>query len=48
MALQEAVDFSLQMPGNAVLFVVLCAIVIHRRAPRDVTPAAVARPQFPR
>jgi O-antigen ligase len=30
MALQELVEFSLQMPGNAVLFVVLCAIAAHR------------------
>lgn len=29
-ALQEGVDFSLQMPGNAVLFAVLCAIAVHR------------------
>jgi hypothetical protein len=29
-ALQEVVDFSLQMPGNAVLFTILCAIVIRR------------------
>jgi hypothetical protein len=29
-ALQETVDFSLQMPGNAVLFTVLAAIAIHR------------------
>jgi O-antigen ligase len=28
-ALQEAVDFSLQMPGNAVLFAVVCALAIH-------------------
>jgi len=28
-ALQEAVDFSLQMPGNAALFGVLCAIALH-------------------
>jgi hypothetical protein len=28
--LQETVDFSLQMPGNAVLFTVLCAILVHR------------------
>jgi O-antigen ligase len=27
-ALQESVDFSLQMPGNAVLFAVLCAIAL--------------------
>jgi hypothetical protein len=28
-ALQSAVEFSLQMPGNAVLFVVICAIALH-------------------
>jgi hypothetical protein len=33
---QEAADFSLQMPGNAVLFCVLAAIALHRR---EVTPA---------
>jgi hypothetical protein len=34
-ALQELVDFSLQMPGNAALFTVLCAIALHKppRAP---------------
>ena len=31
-ALQSAVEFSLQMPGNAALFVVLCAIALHERA----------------
>ena len=31
-ALQETVEFSLQMPGNAFLFVVLCAIALHRTA----------------
>ncbi len=30
-ALQSAVEFSLQMPGNAVLFVVLCAMALHER-----------------
>jgi O-antigen ligase len=30
MALQEIVEFSLQMPGNAALFVVLCAIAVRR------------------
>jgi len=30
MALQETVDFSLQVPGNAALFVVLAAIAVHR------------------
>jgi O-antigen ligase len=29
-ALQETVDFSLQMPGNALLFAVLTAIALHR------------------
>jgi O-antigen ligase len=38
-ALQETVDFSLQMPGNAVLFAVVCAIALHR------TPAARGRGQ---
>ncbi len=31
-ALQECVEFSLQMPGNAVLFTVLAAIAIHKPA----------------
>ncbi len=29
-ALQEVVDFSLQMPGNMVMFTVLCAIAVHK------------------
>lgn len=29
-ALQETVEFSLQMPGNGVLFAVLCAIALHQ------------------
>jgi len=29
-ALQETAEFSLQMPGNAALFVGLAAIAIHR------------------
>lgn len=29
-ALQSVVDFSLQMPGNAALFAVLCAVALHR------------------
>ena len=38
-ALQETVDFSLQMPGNAALFVVLLAIAMHRpRCPEDEAP----------
>jgi O-antigen ligase len=33
-ALQETVDFSLQMPGNAALFAVVCAIALHRAPAR--------------
>lgn len=33
-ALQETVDFGLQVPGNAALFAVLAAIAVHR-APRE-------------
>lgn len=37
-ALQETVEFSLQLPGNAVLFAVLCVIVLHKaRAARGGT-----------
>jgi len=38
-ALQEVVDFSLQIPGNALLFVVLAAIAIRRAPPRRVEGA---------
>ena len=31
-AFQETVEFSLQMPGNAALFAVVCAIALHRPA----------------
>jgi O-antigen ligase len=34
-AFQEMVDFSLQMPGNAALFAVVCAIAIHTTPPRS-------------
>lgn len=34
-ALQETVEFSLQMPGNAALFSVLCGIAIHQAPPND-------------
>jgi O-antigen ligase len=30
-AMQELMDFSLQMPGNAALFVLLCAIAVRRK-----------------
>jgi O-antigen ligase len=36
-AIQEVTDFSLQMPGNAVLFVLLAAIAMHR-PPRHERP----------
>jgi O-antigen ligase len=42
-AFQEIVEFSLQMPGNAVLFTVLCAIAI-RRASVKRAPSASASP----
>jgi hypothetical protein len=42
MALQESVEFTLQMPGAVVLFVVLAAIAIHRPSPRR-RESAVAR-----
>jgi hypothetical protein len=29
-AFQEIVEFSLQMPGNATLFTILCAIAVRR------------------
>jgi O-antigen ligase len=46
-ALQSVVEFSLQMPGNAVLFVVLCATALHQPPPtsrgeRPASPAATA------
>jgi O-antigen ligase len=40
-ALQETVDFSLQMPGNAALCAVLCAMALHR------PPARLERPLTP-
>src|SRR4029077_10276375 len=39
-ALQETVEFSLQMPGNAVLFAVLCGIALH-----DSNPPGALAPQ---
>jgi O-antigen ligase len=46
-ALQETVDFSLQMPGNAALFAVICAIAIHRPQPRRHPGPDVRSPQRP-
>jgi hypothetical protein len=34
-ACQETVEFSLQMPGNAVLFTIVCAIALHNPANID-------------
>lgn len=39
-AFQETVEFSLQIPGNAALFAVVCAIALHRTPDR--------RPRMPR
>lgn len=36
-ALQEAVEFSLQIPGNAILFAALCGIALHKAPPRHRT-----------
>jgi O-antigen ligase len=47
--LQESVEFSLQMPGNAALFAVLCAIALHRaQAPRPDTEPGAPEPVKPR
>ncbi len=40
-AIQETVDFSLQMPGNAALFAVVCAIAVHRTPSRRTRGLAV-------
>ena len=40
---QELVEFSLQMPGNAFLFVVLCAIALHREPERRHSAAGLRR-----
>jgi O-antigen ligase len=49
-AVQSIVEFSLQMPGNATFFAVLCAFAIHRRgspppAPGTSPSAAPAPPE---
>lgn len=46
-ALQSIVEFSLQMPGNAVLFAVTGAVALHRSPVRTLllpSPSAAARP----
>ena len=44
LAVQSLVDFSLQMPGNAVLFVLLMAIAVHRAPRRRPARAGAATP----
>jgi hypothetical protein len=39
-AVQECVDFSLQIPGNAALFAVLCGIAIHKAPERRSSATA--------
>jgi O-antigen ligase len=48
MALQESVDFSLQMPGNAALFAIVCAIALHVPAHelRDAVRPVRRRPEL--
>jgi len=41
-ALQETVEFSLQMPGNAAMFTILCAVAIHKAPTRKTSVRAVA------
>ena len=44
MALQESVDFSLQMPGNAALFAAVCAVALHQTpTPEPRTPPSPLR-----
>lgn len=45
-ALQSTVDFSLQMPGNAVLFVVLLAIALHEPRSRTGGPLGCLAPDW--
>lgn len=44
-ACQETVEFSLQMPGNAVLFAIVCAIALHRPAHSDSAADPEAAPR---
>ena len=49
-AVQSAVEYSLQIPANAALFVVLCAVAAHRSGGSEAAPASVraAAPPAPR
>jgi len=42
-AFQETVEFSLQMPANAALFALVCAVALHRPAEPSAEPARAAR-----
>jgi O-Antigen ligase len=42
-AIQSLVEFSLQMPGNTVVFVVLCVVAVHRPPPADPSRDAIGR-----
>jgi len=44
-ACQEAVEFSLQMPGNAALFAAVCAIALHKPVSADTPVEPEARPR---
>jgi O-antigen ligase len=43
-ACQETVEFSLQMPGNAALFAIVCAIALHRPQAGDERESGVPAP----
>ena len=43
-AFQEIVEFSLQMPGNAAFFTVLCAIAVRKASVKGARAGAGAQP----
>jgi O-antigen ligase len=43
-AVQELTDFSLQMPGNAVLFAIVAALALHRPRPSPRDPVVSTEP----
>jgi O-antigen ligase len=47
-AFQESVEFSLQMPANAALFAVVCAIALHRTPPAEMSLSRHAERPRPR
>jgi O-antigen ligase len=42
-AIQETADFSLQIPGNAVLFAFIAAVAIHRPLPQRTSRSSRSR-----